>query len=68
MIPVRIEDYELVDSLVQQLTESREIQNNPLRPHSEVIQAVKDERIKLQIEHNPEIVNLLFDVKKKTKK
>ena len=68
MIPVRIEDYKSIDSLVQQLTESREIQNNPLKPHAEVIQAVKDERIKLQVEHNPQIVNLLFEMKKKTGK
>ena len=65
MIPVKIEDYESVDSLVQQLAESREIQNNPERPHSQVVEAVKEERINLQIEHNPGIVNILMERKRK---
>ena len=68
LVPVGIQDYESVDSLVQQLAENREIQNKPHKPHLEVIQAVKDERIKLQIEHNPQLVNLLVERKKSTRK
>ena len=33
LVPVSLEDYESVDSLVQQLTENREIQNKPHKSH-----------------------------------
>ena len=65
LVPVSLEDYESVDSLVQQLTENREIQNKPHKSHYEVIQAVKKERIKLLIEHNPGLENLLAEKKMK---
>ena len=61
MVPVSLEDYERIDKIVQQLSENREIQKYPHRPHSQVIQAVKDERLRLQIEHNPGLVTLLVD-------
>ena len=65
MIPVRREDYKTVDQLAEQLDQGRQILNNPEKPHAEVIQGVKEERIKLVIEHNPGILHLLANRKKK---
>ena len=65
MIPVRREDYKSVDQLAEQLDQGRQILDNPEKPHAEVIQGVKEERIKLMIEHNPDIVHLLAISKKK---
>ena len=64
LIPVRREDYKSVDQLAEQLAQGREILDNPEKPHDEVIQGVKDERIKLLIEHNPGILHLLANRKK----
>ena len=64
MIPVRIEDFKTLDDFAERLAVGREIQNNPNIPHSQVIQAIKSERIKLQKEHNREIVNLIEQKKK----
>ena len=65
MIPVRREDYRSVEQLAEQLDQGREILNNPEKPHAEVIQGVKEERIKLLIEHNPGILHFLANRKKK---
>ena len=46
LIPVRREDYKSVDQLAEQLAQGREILENPEKPHAEVIQGVKEERIR----------------------
>ena len=65
MIPVRREDFKNVEQIAGQLAEGREVIELPEKPHAEVIQDVKDERIKLLIEHNPGIIQLLSKKKKK---
>jgi len=64
MIPVRIEDFKMLDDFAEKLAVGREIQNQPNIPHSQVIQAIKTERVKLQKEHNREIINILEQKKK----
>ena len=65
MIPVRVEDYKHADQLAAQLAQRWEILSNPEKPHAEVIQKVNEERIQLQIEHNPGIARFLGHRKKK---
>ena len=65
MIPVRMEDYKNVEQLAGQMAQSWEILDNPDKPHAEVIQSVKEERMKLQLEHNPGFLHLLTNKKKK---
>ena len=64
MIPVRFEDFKMLDDFAERLAVGREIQNNPNISHSHVIQAIKAERTKLHKEHNKEIVNFLEQKKK----
>ena len=59
MIPVRREDYMNADQLAAQLAQRWEFLSNPEKPHAQVIQEVNDERIKLQLEHNPGIASFL---------
>ena len=63
MIPVRIEDYRNADQLAGQLAQRWEFLSNPEKPHAQVIQEVNDERIKLQLEHNPGIASFLANRK-----
>ena len=63
MIPVRIEDYQHADMMASQLAQRWEFLSNPDKPHAEVIQEVNEERIKLQLEHNPGIARLLANNK-----
>lgn len=65
MIPVRVEDYKNVEQLAGQMAQSWEILEHPDKPHAEVIQSVKEERMKLQLEHNPGFLHLLANKKKK---
>ena len=64
MIPVRIEDFKMLDDFAEKLAVGREIQNQPNIPHPQIIQAIKTERVKLQKEHNKEIISII-DQKKK---
>ena len=63
MIPVRIEDYKHAELMASQLAQRWEFLDNPDKPHAEVIQEVNEERIKLQLEHNPGIARLLANKK-----
>ena len=65
MIPIRVEDFKTMDDFAEKLAISREIQDHPTLPHSQVIQETKTHRIKLEKEHNAEIVNYLTQKKKK---
>lgn len=64
MIPVRFEDFKMLDDFAERLAVGREIQNSPNIPHSHVIQAIKAERMKLHKEHNQQVVNFLGQKKK----
>jgi len=64
MIPVRFEDFKMLDDFAERLAVGREIQNSPNIPHSQVIQAIKAERMKLHKEHNQQVVNFLGQKKK----
>ena len=59
MIPIRIEDFKAMDDFAEKLAVGREIQDHPNIPHSQVIQEVKTERIKLEREHNQAVVSFL---------
>ena len=65
MIPIRVEDFKTMDDFAEKLAISREIQDHPTLPHSQVIQETKTHRIKLEKEHNAEIVSYLTQKKKK---
>ena len=54
-----------MDDFAEKLAISREIQDHPTLPHSQVIQETKTHRIKLEKEHNAEIVSYLTQKKKK---
>ena len=64
MIPVRFEDFKMLDDFAERLAVGREIQNSPNIPHSHVRQAIKAERMKLHKEHNQQVVNFLGQKKK----
>ena len=65
MIPIRVEDFKTMDDFAEKLAISREIQDHPNIPHAQVIQETKTERIKLEREHNQEIVSYITQKKKK---
>ena len=65
MIPIRVEDFKTMDDFAEKLAISREIQDHPNVPHAQVIQETKTERIKLEREHNQEVVSLITQKKKK---
>ena len=65
MISVRKEDFKNVDLIAGQLAQHRQILELPEKPHSQIIQSVKDERMKLFLEHNPGTIQLLSNKKKK---